>query len=164
MRERSGSQGQPSQTEIYSRIVHFYCFKYFLLPLEKQRKRWPFFNFFLRTDMRRTAVARPGPAQPDGNILQDCSFLLFQILSVSVTKAKETLVFFQILFGGRICGGRAGGQDQPRQTEIYYRIVHFYGFKYFLLALEKQRTRWAFFKFCLADGCAGGAVGPPGPA
>jgi len=46
------------------------------------------------------------------------------------------------------------GQGQPSQTEIYYRIVHFYCFKYFLLALEKQRQRLPFFKLCLADGYA----------
>ena len=55
---RSGGQGQPSQTEIYHRIVYFYCFKCFVLVLKsKGNTQTPtyFSNFLWRTDNEEPA-------------------------------------------------------------------------------------------------------------
>ena len=94
--ERSGGQGQPSQTEIYYRIVHFYSFKCFPLVLKNRR---------------------------------------------------NASLSFKFCFADGYAAGRSGGQGQPSQTEIYYRIVHFYNFNYFLLILKGKGNAHRFFNF-----------------
>ena len=122
--DRSGGQGQPSQTEIYYRIVHF------RLVLKNKRNACLFYKFCFADGYAGRAVGRPGPAWPDEKILQDCLFLWFQMLSLSIEKQRKRWPFFSN-FESRtdMRGDRSGGQGQPSQTEIYYRIVHFYGFK-----------------------------------
>ena len=70
-------------------------------------------------------------------MLQDWSFLLFQMLPISIDKQKKhpPLFKFSLTDGWAGAGGRRG---QTCQTEIYYRIVYFYCFKCFGLILKSK--------------------------
>ena len=104
----------------------------FSLSIEKQRKRQPFFKVYLADGWAGSRRAE-GPDLSNGNIFYDCSFLLFQMLWISIEQrkrlpffkcclAKEMPAIFEIMFGGRICG-------------CYILTI----------SIEKQRTRSPFF-------------------
>ena len=53
-------------------------------------------------------------------------------------------------------GERWGGQGQASQTEIYYRIVHFYGFKCFRLVLKSEGDAGLFSNYVWQTDMRGG--------
>ena len=111
-----------------------------------------------------------GPDYANGNIFEDCLFLLLRMLPNSIEKqrqrlhffkfclAKETSPIFEILFGGR---------DATYSRVLYQTNRNILQDCFFLLcemlaiSTEKQRKRPPFLKLCLADGWAEG--GRPGP-
>jgi len=60
------------------------------------------------------------------------------MLSISIEKQRKRRPFFKFRLADEYAGGRSGGQGQPSQTEIYYRIVYFYCFICFLLVLKSK--------------------------
>ena len=117
------------------------------ISIAKRRKRSPIFKFCLADGWAGSRRAE-GPDLSNGNIFYDLSFVLFEKLSNSIEKqrkrqpffkfgvAKEMLTILQILFGGR-------------QTEIYFRIVHFYCLKCFWIILKSTGNARLFSIFVI---------------
>ena len=109
------------------------------ISVEKQRKRPPSFKFCLADGWAGSWRAE-GPDLAIGNILQNCLFLLFQMLSIS--KQRTCSPFLKLCFG-----------DQTKQTKLYYRIVFFYYFKCFRLVLKSKGNASLFSNFVWQRKC-----------
>ena len=74
-------------------------------------------------------------------------FSYFKCFRLVLKSKGNAGLFSNFVWRTDMRGERSGGQGQPSQTEIYYRIVHFYGFKYFVLLLKGKGNAHIFSNF-----------------
>ena len=95
-----------------------------------------FSNFVLRTEQRR--VGRAGQTSQAEIYYGIVQFECFKCFLIVLKRKGNAHTFFKLSLVDGWATWRAGGQGQTSQTEIYYRIVHLYCFKRFLLVVTSN--------------------------
>ena len=117
-------------------------------------QRWPFFEFCLTdgsAEGRSGGQGQTSQAEIYYRIVRVYSFKCFLLVLNSKGHAHTFFLFF---WAGGWAKGRAGAQGQTSHTETYYRIVFFYSFKCFLLALQLNGHANLFLTLCKVNGLA----------
>ena len=116
----SGLREQTKQTKIYHRIVIFYYFKCIRLVLKSNGNAARFSNLVCgrRRQTKQTQI-----------YYTIVHFYIFKCSRLVLKSKGNAGLFSNFVSRMDMRGDRSGGQGQPSHTEIYYRIVYFYGFK-----------------------------------
>jgi len=83
-------------------------------------------------------------------------FQYFRCFRLVLKSKRNAGLFSNLVWRTDMRGERWGGQGQASQTEIYYRIVHFYGFKCFRLVLKSKGNAGLFSNYVWQTDMRGG--------
>ena len=115
-----GRRGQTCQTEIYFWFVYFYCFKCFRIVLKSKGHARLFSKFVWQRKCYHCLKLSLADGYADStyswllyhknrNILQDCLFLLYEMLAISIERQRKRPPFLKLgLADGWAGGGRPG--------------------------------------------------------